>query len=195
VALVRDETEFSIKNVALFRPNPVDVDPVYFYYLVLSPSFRGVFLNVRSGSAQPFISLEAFRQHKFSFNPDSRQQRLIGQTLSAYDDLIENNRRRMELLEEAARQLYREWFVRLRFPGREHTRIINGVPEGWRKGRVADLGQIITGKTPSTNDESNYGDDIQFVKTPDMHRQMIVVQTEQSLSEKRGSLTIKQVYT
>ena len=53
--------------------------------------------------------------------------------LSAYDDLIENNRRRMELLEEAARQLYREWFVRLRFPGREHTRIINGVPEGWER--------------------------------------------------------------
>ena len=52
---------------------------------------------------------------------------------SAYDDLIENNRRRMELLEEAARQLYREWFVRLRFPGREHTRIINGVPEGWER--------------------------------------------------------------
>ena len=57
--------------------------------------------------------------------------------LSAYDDLIENNRRRMELLEEAARQLYREWFVRLRFPGREHTRIINGVPEGWERKTLA----------------------------------------------------------
>ena len=53
--------------------------------------------------------------------------------LSAYDDLIENNRRRMALLEEAARQLYREWFVRLRFPGHEHTRMTNGVPEGWKK--------------------------------------------------------------
>ena len=55
----------------------------------------------------------------------------IADILSTYDDLIENNRRRMALLEEAARQLYREWFVRLRFPGHEHTRIINGVPEGW----------------------------------------------------------------
>jgi type I restriction enzyme, S subunit len=62
--------------------------------------------------------------------------------LSAYDDLIENNRRRMALLEEAAWQLYREWFVRLRFPGHEHTPITNGVPEGWvRKwlGEVADF--------------------------------------------------------
>ena len=57
----------------------------------------------------------------------------IADILSAYDDLIENNRRRMALLEEAARQLYREWFVRLRFPGHEHTRITNGVPEGWER--------------------------------------------------------------
>ena len=60
-------------------------------------------------------------------------QREIADILSAYDDLIENNRRRMALLEEAARQLYREWFVRLRFPGHEHTRITNGVPEGWER--------------------------------------------------------------
>ncbi|MHC4180428.1 MAG: restriction endonuclease subunit S [Planctomycetota bacterium] len=59
--------------------------------------------------------------------------------LSAYDDPIENNRRRMVLLEEAARQLYREWFVRLRFPGHEHTRIVNGVPEGWQKKTLGDL--------------------------------------------------------
>jgi len=58
-------------------------------------------------------------------------QQRIADILSAYDDLIENNRRRMALLEEAARQLYREWFVRLRFPGHEHTRITHGVPEGW----------------------------------------------------------------
>ena len=65
------------------------------------------------------------------YQPDVQKQ--IADILSAYDDLIENNRRRMALLEEAARQLYREWFVRLRFPGHEHTRIINGVPEGWER--------------------------------------------------------------
>ena len=66
-------------------------------------------------------------------------QRKIGEMLFAYDDLIENNRRRMALLEEAARQLYREWFVRLRFPGHEHTRITNGVPEGWQPRTLGDL--------------------------------------------------------
>jgi type I restriction enzyme S subunit len=71
--------------------------------------------------------------------PAPTVQRRIADVLSAYDDLIEKNRRRMALLEEAARQLYREWFVRLRFPGHEHTSIINGVPEGWRRHTLAEL--------------------------------------------------------
>lgn len=73
--------------------------------------------------------------------PDTQIQQAIVRTLSAYDDLIENNRRRIGLLEEAARQLYKEWFVRFRFPGHEHVKIIDGVPEGWKWkeiGEVAD---------------------------------------------------------
>ncbi len=87
--------------------------------------------------------------------PDTTIQERIADILTAYDDLIENNRRRMALLEEAARQLYREWFVRLRFPGHEHTRIIKGVPDGWH--RVA-LGEITTkigsGFTPRGGESS-----------------------------------------
>jgi len=73
--------------------------------------------------------------------------------LAAYDDLIENNRRRMALLEEAARQLYREWFVRLRFPGHEHTRITNGVPEGWEKIHLGDAVDTQYGYTQTATDE------------------------------------------
>ena len=61
------------------------------------------------------------------------EQDRIASILSAYDDLIENNRRRIALLEQAARLLYREWFVHLRFPGHEHVRIEDGVPEGWER--------------------------------------------------------------
>ncbi|TAK35686.1 MAG: restriction endonuclease subunit S [Chloroflexota bacterium] len=71
--------------------------------------------------------------------PAAETQREIANILSAYDDLIENNRRRMALLEEAARQLYREWFVRLRFPGHEHTPVNDGVPEGWNQRPLFDL--------------------------------------------------------
>jgi type I restriction enzyme S subunit len=66
-------------------------------------------------------------------------QETIVSILSAYDDLIENNRRRIQLLEQAARLLYRVWFVHLRFPGHEHVAITDGVPEGWENGTVADF--------------------------------------------------------
>ncbi len=76
----------------------------------------------------------------------------VADILSAYDDLIENNRRRMALLEEAARQLYREWFVRLRFPGHEHTRITNGVPEGWERRRLSEVAEVNRESLPSSYD-------------------------------------------
>jgi len=86
--------------------------------------------------------------------PPKNKQTKIADVLSTYDDLIENNRRRMELLEEAARQLYREWFVRLRFPGREHTPIINGVPEGWKRKALAELCESVDyGYTASAEEE------------------------------------------
>ena len=78
----------------------------------------------------------------------------IADILSAYDDLIENNRRRMVLLEEAARQIYREWFVRLRFPGHEHTRMTNGVPEGWARLPLGNRVTLNYGKALKAEDRA-----------------------------------------
>ena len=77
--------------------------------------------------------------------PDTQIQQSIVRILSAYDDLIENNRRRIALLEEAARQLYKEWFVRFRFPGHEHVKIIDGVPEGWEMRPFDSLADFLNG--------------------------------------------------
>ena len=135
------------------------------------------------GAAQN--NLNAAQVKAFEINTPSVQvQRAIGDLVSSYDDLIENNRRRMALLEESARLLYREWFVRLRFPGYEHTPIVDGVPQGWAKVRVDDFGTVLTGKTPATKDSDNYGGDIPFVKTPDMHGHAFVHQSETYLTEK-----------
>jgi type I restriction enzyme S subunit len=87
-------------------------------------------LQLAGGATFPNLPQDTINNFEIPFPSNHKE---IASTLSVYDELIENNRRRMELLEEAARQLYREWFVRLRFPGREHTRIINGVPEGWER--------------------------------------------------------------
>lgn len=86
--------------------------------------------------------------------PDGGTQKRIAGILSAYDDLIENNYRRMTLLEDAARELYQEWFVRLRFPGRENTRIVDGVPAGWSRRQLDDLASLIKrGITPRYDDD------------------------------------------
>jgi len=83
------------------------------------------------------------------FGPD---QTRIATILSAYDDALENNRRRMGLLEKAARLLYEEWFVRLRFPGHEHTRITKGLPEGWEKRRLDSMAEINRASLPGNFD-------------------------------------------
>ena len=80
-------------------------------------------------------------------SPGLREQEAVVATLSAYDDLIENNRRRIALLEEAARLLYREWFVHFRFPGHEHVRIVDGVPEGWERRKIVELADVFRGKS------------------------------------------------
>lgn len=85
--------------------------------------------------------------------PPTKIQEGIVAALSAYDDLIENNRRRIALLEEAARLLYREWFVHFRFPGHEHVKIVDGLPEGWEIKKVGDLLARVKAKQKIRKDE------------------------------------------
>jgi len=90
-------------------------------------------------AAVPGVNRNDLHARKVAVPEDLDEQVSIASTLSAYDDLIENNRRRIQLLEQAARLLYKEWFVHLRFPGHEHTPIVDGVPEGWEKRVLGDL--------------------------------------------------------
>lgn len=87
--------------------------------------------------------------------------------LSAYDDLIENNQKQIKLLEEAAQRLYKEWFVDLRFPGHENTKITDGVPEGWRKYKFSDTTSIMGGGTPKTDVKEFYNGNIPFYTPKD----------------------------
>lgn len=115
--------------------------------------------------------------------PKLETQHRIADILSAYDDLIENNKKQIKLLEEAAQRLYKEWFVDLHFPGYENTKIIDGVPEGWFYRRVGDFGEVVTGKTPSTSKSDHYGKDVPFVTIPDMQGNVFPLKTEKMLSQ------------
>jgi type I restriction enzyme, S subunit len=89
--------------------------------------------------------------------PSIPEQRKISEMLSAYDDLIENNLRRIALLEESARLLYREWFVRFSFPGHEHVKIIDGLPDGWVRRTIEDMTEFLgRGISPTYDDEAEF---------------------------------------
>ena len=121
------------------RPDPNRVDPDFLCYFLLAPPQQGVLLAGETGATAGHVNMRDIRRLPLVGLTDQTVQRKAGAILAAYDDLIENNRRRMALLEEAARQLYREWFVRLRFPGHEHIKIIDGLPDGWEAYKLGDL--------------------------------------------------------
>jgi len=123
----------------------------FLYYLFNTTSVRDQISSTATGGKVRHTAPDRIAQVLFRRPPVVTQQRIVA-VLSAYDDLIENNRRRMTLLEDAARQLYREWFVRLRFPGHEHTRITNGVPEGWEKKRLSEVADINKESLPGSYD-------------------------------------------
>ena len=143
--LIKENVKFTFqRHIAILRPNPHIVEPAYMYYSMLSKAF---FLQADAaaiGAAQRTISLSSLQNLTINL-PDLPTQRRIASILSAYDDLIENNRRQIKLLEEAAQRLYREWFVELRFPGHESVKVVDGVPEGWMKGTVDNIVKLLSG--------------------------------------------------
>lgn len=125
-------------------------------------------VSLKAGAAQPNLNARIIKNLEIIM-PSLPIQHRIASILSRYDSLIENYQKQIKLLEEAAQRLYKEWFVDLHFPGHENTKIVDGVPEGWEKKKVGEIGTVITGKTPSTSNKENYGGSIPFITIPDMH--------------------------
>ena len=121
-----------------FRINSEIAEPRFIGHLVESNVYKQYVKSQVGGAAQPNANAKVLGRFSFTL-PPWRVQRRIADILSAYDDLIDNNRRRIALLEQAARELYREWFVRLRFPGHKNTRIADGLPEGWERKTLREV--------------------------------------------------------
>jgi type I restriction enzyme S subunit len=117
----------------------------FIYYQLKSPYISKCLETISIGATMPSINTGLLGSLEISLPPLPIQRR-IASILSAYDDLIENNRKQIKLLEEAAQRLYKEWFVDLRFPGHEKVKIVDGVPEGWEIVNVTDLLEIKYGK-------------------------------------------------
>ena len=144
-AFVNTNVEFSIKNVALLRADRNKISSRYLYYHVTSRQFQDEITSKRSGVAQPFIALETIRDHEITFHSSLTIQRRIERILSAYDDLIENNLRRIAILEEMAQAIYREWFVEFKYPGyclvKTEGPTQCDMPMGWVEATVGDIAE------------------------------------------------------
>jgi type I restriction enzyme S subunit len=150
VAIVKEgQTVCLGQRTVHLRPNKAKVDPDFLCYFLLAPPQQGKLLAGETGATAKHVNMKDIRRLELTGMPGLQAQKAAGSLLAAYDDLIENNRRRMALLEDAARQLYREWFVRLRFPGYEHTRITDGVPHGWTRQPLGQCAKLLSGGTPS----------------------------------------------
>ena len=134
-----------------FRVNSEIAEPRFVGHLVESDVYRQYVKSQVGGAAQPNANAKVLGRFSFIL-PPRRVQRRIADILSAYEDLIENNRRRIVLLEQAAREFYREWFVRLRFPGFEAAKIIEGVPVGWVRRHLSELMTTQYGHTASATE-------------------------------------------
>lgn len=118
-------------QMLILRADNKDIYAKYLFYYITSNSLQNYILNFASGSAQRQIPIRDLKKIPI-YLPKAQAQRKIAAILSAYDELIDNNQRRIALLEKMVEEIYREWFVRLRFPGHEKVRIVKGMPEQWR---------------------------------------------------------------
>lgn len=144
--VVSDQPLLLNQRVALIRARKPE-DQKFLWFALGTANYATSFSQLAAGAAQQNISGGQLENMSLPYPPSNVRVRIAG-ILSAYDDLIENNRRRMKLLEEAARQLYREWFVRLRFPGHERGKIKDGLPEGWEYHVLDGLCAIGRGASP-----------------------------------------------
>lgn len=135
--------------------NTREHDPTFFTYFFKSAAFRKAISGNAVGANIQNLSQERLSNY-IACVPDIVSQRKLANILSTYDILIENNQKQIKLLEEAAQRLYKEWFVDLRFPGHENTKITDGVPKGWRRGALADVATFKRGKT-ITKEQTNPG--------------------------------------
>ena len=160
-------------------------NPVFFNYLFRTRLFKKSMTGTAVGANIQNLSQTRLGSCEVRV-PNIEKQKAIADILSRYDSLIENYQKQIKLLEESAQRLYKEWFIDLRFPGHENTKIIDGVPEGWEKKNIYDVCDTIGGGTPSTKVQEYYeGGNISWVTPTDITRNnsLCLLATEKKITQ------------
>ncbi len=196
-----EETVASTGFLVLRAKNQV-VDPRFLYYTVFNPTFTDYLVTREKGAAYPAVTATDVLSAKINI-PPLMEQREIASILGALDDKLELNRRMNATLEAMARALFQSWFVDFDpvhakaegrqpvgmdaetaalFPDSFEDSALGPIPKGWQLTNVKGIGDVITGKTPSTVDPRNFGDDVPFITIPDMHNKTFATVTARRLS-------------
>ena len=150
-------------NTSLYVKDFKGNNPRYVYYYLKTMHLE----QYNAGVGVPTLNQNHLHSLKISIHNKEEQPR-VASILSAYDNLIENNTRRIRLLEQMAENIYKEWFVRFRFPGHENAEFENGLPKGWQLRHIGDVCDTIGGGTPSTSKPEYWGGDIKWVTPTDI---------------------------
>lgn len=169
-------------DVLVLKSND-SVDKKFLYYVLSDNNFFNYSTVTSKGTKMPRGSKHAIMKYLVP-DIDLSIQKRIADVLSAYDDLIENNNKRIALLEKAAQELYKEWFVRFRFPGHEKVKFVNGLPEGWERKKISEYYNTSSGGTPSRTNEQFYTNGIYpWIKTGEV-KDTIIIDTEEYITDK-----------
>mgnify|MGYP002624588508 CR=1 FL=1 len=170
MAIADTDGQYGIGSTELFVFRGIDgvSDTDYVYYLLCMKHIRQLAANSMTGaSGRQRADLDFIKRIQWDF-PDIEIQKKIASVLSAYDNLIEVNNKRIKVLEQMAENLYKEWFVRFHFPGYETAEFENGIPKGWAIRRVAEVGEVVGGGTPSTEHSEYWDGNIPWLTPADL---------------------------
>jgi len=183
------------KSVAILKPAPNRVEPKFLYY-ALQVDIRQL-IEFAGGTAQKNLLLRDLRSFEIPVPPVPVQRRIAG-ILSAYDELIENNQRRIRILEGMARALYREWFVEFRYPGHakrpRSESALGEVPEGWNAVQFTDIADVLSGGTPKTDVPEYWHGEIPFFTPRDVPDCFYVQDTAKHITELGISKCASELY-
>lgn len=152
VAIIPDGAEFCLgQRTVLIRPDASKVYPLFLNYYLNAPEQRHKLLRNANGATVSHVNMPIIRNLSVDL-PSVEAQKRIASILGAYDALIENNRKQIKLLEEAAQRLYKEWFIDLRFPGHETATIDpqTELPEGWSRSALGSFAHVVMGQSPKS---------------------------------------------
>lgn len=180
---INGDAGFGSTEFFVFRAKKGLAEENFVYYLTSSDAVVLPAINSMTGASGRQRADRRFVQRLKLKLPDLPTQQRIADILSTYDDLIENNNRRITLLEQAAQELYKEWFVRFRFPGYENTKFENGLPVGWKRNKLSAYYNTCSGGTPTRSKPEFYENGIfPWVKTGEI-KDSIIIDTEEHITQ------------